>query len=211
MQCKYFMSGSSVCFPLQSLKEVKTIHVVASTLEKRASYIHPSAYISRLDQWVRFAGSGPAGEELLEIPIGQVGPEDAIVVTVGLYVQMYNMPTSDMNPRIGISDSKNYNLITIQDVNDYDLWPPCMLFDAIRQENMRVSKGTQVSATYTLTLFPEHKYGACKSAQDDGYMNIGTFAHSLDLRQPLFVVVHRGKENEVSYFRYFKIEVMKYK
>ena len=204
------MSGSGVCFLQQSLETVKAVHAVATTMELIASYVNPKAYIFHVDQWIRFDAPGPAGEKLLEIPIGQVGPEDAIVITVGIHVQFYNTPESDINPRIGISDSKDYNLITIHNVNDYKTRPPCMLFDAITQENNLVSEGTQVSATYTLTFFPEHQYGACTSAQNDGYMNTGTFEHSLDLTQPLSVVVHGGKENEVSYFRYIQIEVMKY-
>ena len=183
--------------------------MATSALEERASYIHPNAFIAPLDQWVSFPGPGPEGEKLLEIPIGQVAPADIVVITVGLYAAWYNTPMHDIDPRVGISDHEgNYNVIMIRDVNDYDKWPPCMLYDGIVQENPLVSDGTQVSATYKLTFSPEHQYGECESPQDDGYRNIGTFVEKLDLTRPLSLSVYRGNQDETSFFRYFTIELM---
>ena len=203
------MSGSGVCFPPQSLNVVKVMHVNADNLEELASYVHPDMYIANLDQWFRVTGIGPEGEKLLEIPIGIIGPKDTIVITVGLYFFYYNR--DDLDPRIGLSDSKgNQNLIIISDKNDFDTRPPCTLFDAISQDNPLVSDGTPASATYKLTFFLGHKYGCgiCESAQDGGYMNIGSFYSYLDRTEPLSFGVYRGKPNESNYFRFLTIEIM---
>ena len=37
-------------------------------------------------QYFRFNEPGSAGEKLLDVPIGQVGPEDTIVITVDMYL-----------------------------------------------------------------------------------------------------------------------------
>ena len=54
----------------------------ASTLRERASCIYHNTYIARSHQYFRFNEPGSAGEKLLDVPIGQVGPEDTIVITV---------------------------------------------------------------------------------------------------------------------------------
>ena len=210
--CKCFMSGSTVCSLPQSLEVVRAVHVGASTLEERASYLYHNTYFAKLDQWFNFQGPGSVGEKLLDIPIGQVGPEDTIVVTVDLYDVFYTGPGRIADPRLGISDSKgNYNVITIHSSSYLDKWPPCMLFDAIKQENGLVRDGISGSALYKFTFFPEHRYGACESPQDDGYMNIGTFVEKLDLTEPLFFSVYRGEQRTSLYFRYFTVEVITHK
>ena len=191
-----------------SLEVVEAVKVIPSTIREHASYIHPQTIIEERDQWIYFP-AGKANETLLEIPIGRVGRDDTIVITVGLFKDWYNQPGVDLDPKVGISDSKgNYNLFEIYDINDYYTVPPCKLI-GIRQPNTLVSEGTKVSATYNLMFFPRDRYGVCKTAQDNGFLQQGLFRDDLDITE-LYLHVERDDSYESYFFRYFKIEVLTY-
>ena len=56
---------------------------------------------------------------------------------------------------------------------------------------------------------PFYKYGACSSAQDGGYLNVGTFNKQVDPTNGLSLVIQRGDDTSEQYqFQYFLIEII---
>ena len=51
-------------------------------------------------------------------------------------------------------------------------------------------------------------YGACSSAQDGGYLNVGTFNNQVDPTNGLSLVIHRADALEQYQFNYFLIEIL---
>ena len=91
-------------------------------------------------------------------------------------------------------------------MNDYDLITPCELLFS-EQDDERISPGTLVLGTFKLTFDPMNKYGACESAEDDGYINTGTFHSVVDLTGPLYLCMDRDDEDEEYHFYYFLIQI----
>ena len=157
-------------------------------------------------QSIRF-GRGTAREKLLQVPIAAAGELDAhasIRVTVGL------TPVSgDSDPYIGISDGVNVNRFYIVDNSNYGGGAPCGIAPAAEgsHENNRVAT-RRVSPQFTFLFSPFYKYGACSSAQDGGYLNVGTFNNQVDPTNGIDLVIYRSDANEQYRFRYFLVEIL---
>ena len=74
-------------------------------------------------------------------------------------------------------------------------------------ENNRVTT-RRVSSQFTFLFSPFYKYGACSSAQDGGYLNVGTFNKQVDPTTGLSLVVYRDDAAENYQFRSFLIEIL---
>ena len=53
---------------------------------------------------------------------------------------------------------------------------------------------------------PFHKYGACYTAQDGGYVNVGRFNDQLDTSKGVSLLVERDHAPETYRYYYFLIE-----
>ena len=147
---------------------------------------------------------GTAREKILQVPIAAAGELDAhasIRVTVGL-----TPVTGDSDPHIGISDGVNVNQFYIVDTGNYDGSAPCGIDDG-SQENKLVTT-RRVSPQFTFLFSPFYKYGACSSAQDGGYLNVGTFNQQVDPTNGLSLVIQRADAPEQYQFNYFLIEIL---
>jgi len=74
-------------------------------------------------------------------------------------------------------------------------------------ENNRVTT-RRVSPQFTFLFSPFYKYGACSSAQDGGYLDVGTFNKQVDPTNGLGLVVYREHAPENYQFRFFLIEIL---
>ena len=166
-----------------------------------ANFIDSSTTIG--SRSIRF-GSRTANEKLLQVPIAAAGELDAhasIRVAVGL------TPVSgDSDPRIGISDGVNLNKFVIVDTHNYATLPPCYVTDGTRENKLVTTR--RVSSQFTLLFSPFYKYGACSSAQDGGYLNVGTFNNQVDPTSGLNLVIYRSGAHEQYRFRYFLVEIL---
>ena len=178
------------------------MHLTSDNIRYHASYLHSSADIQ--DRVIHF-GSGALHDKLLEIPIGQIDFHATIVITVGLVKSHLNTPT-DFDPRIGISDGTNDNLMLIVDKGNYPGSPPCYPYPG-SHDDARVSSGTEAPSMFKLTFTPFYKYGACETAQEGGYINTGRFNTQLDTSKPLYLRMYRFDAVEQYYFNYFDVEI----
>ena len=187
--------------PITCNAKLPNILIHPGNVRYLAKFIDSSATID--SRSIRF-GSGTANEKLLQVPIAAAGELDAhasIRVTVGL-----EPPSGDSDPRIAISDGTNQNKFIIPDRNNYGEFGPCIIVGS--QVNKLVTTRTP-SPQFTFLFSPFYKYGACSSAQDGGYLNVGTFNNQVDPTYGLSFVVYRGDDTSEQYqFRYFLIEIL---
>ena len=177
--------------------------MTAYNIEFHATFLSSTADI---EGRVIYFGPGVKDEKLLIVPIGRIDPHATVVVTVGLNKSHSNDPKVDADPNIGISDGTNENLIQIVDRNNYPKYAPCYPRPG-SSDDVKVTAETLVSATFKLTFDPFNKLGICETAQEDGYINTGTFSAQIDITRPLSFTLNRQDAKEQYYFHYFNVEI----
>ena len=179
----------------------QSILITPGNVHYFANFIRSGATMG--SQSIRF-GHGTLYEKLLQVPIAAAGELDAhasIRVTVGL------TPVSgDSDPRIGISDGSNENKFFVVDSGNYRSYPPCYVIDGSHENNRVTTR--RVSSQFTFLFSPFYKYGACSSAQDGGYLNVGTFNKQVDPTNGIDLVIYRNHAPENYKFRYFLVEIL---
>ena len=113
----------------------------------------------------------------------------------------------DSDPTIGISDGTTVNEFYVVDATNYANFPPCRHVNGVH-EDTRIPTNTPPYSEVTLTLQPYRRYGTCRTAQNGGYVNAGTFNAQLDITKGLSLVVRRNDAAEVYDFYYFQVEIM---
>ena len=98
------------------------------------------------------------------------------------------------------------NKFVIVDTGNYGTIPPCFVTEGTH-ENHRVAT-RRVSPQFTFLFTPFYKYGACSSAQDGGYLNVGTFNDQVNPTMGINLVIYRSGAHEQYRFRYFLIEIL---
>ena len=201
MEVSYEVSALNF-FPFQPTINAKSqsIFITPGNVRYFANFIGSATIDSRS---IHF-GTGTANEKLLQVPIAAAGELDAhasIRVTVGL------TPVSgDSDPRIGISDGVNVNRFYIVDNGNYGGSAPCGLLEGSQVNKLVTTR--RVPPQFTFLFSPFYKYGACSSAQDGGYLNVGTFNNQIDTTNGLSLVIQRSGANEQYQFNYFLIEIL---
>lgn len=172
-----------------------------------ASFIASSAVFNQLS--IHF-NSGSLNEKLIEVPLVPAGEFDShtsIRITVGFDPSGPNTPGRDHDPQFGITDGTNINIVQIPDVNNYSNFPPCHPLSATSPNNL-VSASTPAPGVVTFLFTPFHRYGACYTAQEGGYTNVGLFNAQLDLSKGINFIVRRSDGPEQYDFYYFIIELV---
>ena len=198
--------GDKACFflfqPTGNAK-LQRILITPGNVRYLANFIHSGATI---DSRSICFGSGTAFDKLLQVPIATAGELDAhasIRVTVGLTPVI-----GDSDPRIGISDEVNLNRFFIADTGNYGDTAPCGIHVDEGSHDNKLVTTRRVSSQFTFLFSPFYKYGACSSAQDGGYLNVGTFNKQVDPTNGLSLVVYRNHAAENYQFRFFLIEIL---
>ena len=180
----------------------QSILITPDNVRYLASFIDSNATID--SRSIRFGTGTAYDQKLLQVPIAAAGELDAhasIRVTVGL------TPLSgDSDPVIGISDGSNENKFFVVDSGNYRTYPPCYVIDGSHENNRVTTR--RVSSQFTFLFSPFYKYGACSSAQDGGYLNVGTFNKQVDPTNGINLVIYRNHAPENYKFRYFLVEIL---
>ena len=98
------------------------------------------------------------------------------------------------------------NRFQIVDTGNYGSTAPCGILDGSHEDRRVTTR--RVSSQFTFLFSPFYKYGACSSAQDGGYLNVGTFNKQVDPTTGLSLVIQRTDAGEQYKFRYFLVEVL---
>ena len=165
--------------------------------------MHSTATVN--DLTIQFSGTGGTdNEELLRVPItapGELIPQSLIRITVGT-----NPPTTDNDPRVGITDGVNNNqFYLIEDARSSSNVSPCDFHNGA-QNGRSGPTGNPVAGGYTLIFDPLHRFGSCMT--NNGFTTDGRFNSQVDASKGLSLVVHRDDANEQYVFHYFLIEFL---
>ena len=98
------------------------------------------------------------------------------------------------------------NRFRIVDIGNYGSDTPCGILEGSHENNRVTTR--RVSSQFTFLFSPFYKYGACSSAQDGGYLNVGTFNKQVDPTTGLNLVIQRSGALEQYQFNYFLIEIL---
>ena len=98
------------------------------------------------------------------------------------------------------------NRFYIVDTGNYGTSPPCYALEGSHENKLVTTR--RVSSLYTFLFTPFYKYGACSSAQDGGYLNVGTFNKQVDPTTGLSLEILRTDALEQYHFNYFLIEIL---
>lgn len=193
---------------MQPLSNSNGVLITPGNIRNLASFISPSATIG--EGGICFGRGRVDNELLLSVPLasaGEISPYASLQITVGLDATTLNTRGRDTDIVIGLSDNVNSNTFWVVDVNNFQSYSPCYLIDG-SHENTRVTG--PASGQFTFHFEPFHKFGACYTAQNSGYVNAGKFAKQLDLHaKGLYLIVKRNHAQETYRFHYFKVEVTK--
>ena len=192
-----------VTLSLQPLTNVQAMRLTPDNIRYFASYLDSSVDIQ--GRVIHVGPGTAANEKFLEVPLGEIDPQATIIVTVGLDKSHPNTP-ADSDLHIVISDGTTENGQFIVDAGNYADFPPCRPINA-EHDDVLVSPGTPVPATFKLIFTPFYKYGACETAQEGGYINTGTFNSQIDTSKPLFLRAHRRDTGEQFFVHYLGIEI----
>ena len=58
---------------------------------------------------------------------------------------------------------------------------------------------------FTFLFKPAERFGACSSAQQGGYVNVGLFNNQLDLSKGINLAFYRGNERHEDYYFYYAL------
>ena len=182
----------------------KSIFITPNNVRDLASTLHSSVTIEA--RAIRFGAAGTV-TPLLEVPIlspGEVGPQTTIRITVGLDATTPNSGT-DRDPDVGITDGVNYNQFRLHD--SINLGSHSLCFAPNAQAENPLGRSGPAPGKFTLLFTPYHKYGACYTAQDAGYVNVATFNNKLDATKGISLRVSPNEPDEEYRFYFFMIEV----
>ena len=111
----------------------------------------------------------------------------------------------DRDPHVGVTDGSTTNVFGIADINNYPT-TPCGLSSASGMI-WKTSTGP-VPDLFTFLLKPAERFGACSSAQQGGFVNVGIFNNQLDLSRGINLFIRRDNEYFEDYlFYYFLVEI----
>ena len=150
--------------------------------------------------------AGTANSRFLTVPLA--GPSELIMDTVIRVTVGLKPKRVDSDPFIGLSDGTTVNEFTLVDTTNYRSSSPCYLWNG-SQENTRIPTSTPPYSEVTLTFQPYRRYGTCRTAQNGGHVNAGTFNAQLDITKGLSLVARRDDDaGEVYDFYYFHVEII---
>ena len=198
---KVCVTSARISFQPTLNTKSQRIFITPNNVRYLANFIDSSATID--SRSIRFS-RGTANEKLLQVPIaaaGELDPRASIRVTVGLTPVI-----GDSDPRVGISDGVNVNKFIIRDTGNYGSTAPCGIDDGSHEDRRVTTR--RVPSQFTFLFTPFYKYGACSSAQDGGYLNVGTFNNQVDPTTGLSLVIQRTDAGEQYKFRYFLVEIL---
>ena len=181
-------------------KSKKGLFITPDNIRHFADYLDDSVSIS--DKYISI-GTGSYYEKLIEIPLLEPGEADAqssIRLTVAFDPDVV---TSDSDIRVGVSDGTSYNQFYIYDTTASTACSPY----GGSQEGNTVHQN-YYPGEITLLFHPFHRYGACSTKHDGGYVNIARFNAQLDITKGLSLQLNRDSYNERYKIYYFIVEIL---
>ena len=208
--CVYTVCNQSpiiICILFSQVSTVgKKIFITPRYAQNQATFVSP---VTTFNDTSIYFGPGSDRDRLLEVPLipaGRYTINDSIAIQITAVFNGSMLNERDRDPEVGITDGNNRNMFWIADVNNYPRYPPCTPKYATGSPSKTLANVT-VPDQFTFLFRPAERFGACSSAQQGGYVNVGIFNYPLDLSRGINLQIrkHNGREDYVFY--YFLAEI----
>ena len=203
----YNQSPIIICILFSQVSTVgKKIFITPHYAQNQATFVSP---VTTFNDTSIYFGPGSDRDRLLEVPLipaGRYTINDSIAIQITAVFNGSMLNERDRDPEVGITDGNNRNMFWIADVNNYPRYPPCTPKYATGSPSKTLANVT-VPDQFTFLFRPAERFGACSSAQQGGYVNVGIFNYPLDLSRGINLQIckHNGREDYVFY--YFLAEI----
>ena len=165
--------------------------------------------------------TGEAYQRVIRVPIvppNILSPEDRYTVTITLAENNTIPLEEDHDLIVGISDMHSYTGFQIVSFENYPKMTPCRSIEAdVGSSVLReVSFGKggpiinytgQFSSEVKMQLRPSENWGSCHTEQNQGYVIIQTYQHSLDPSNGLYFEFYRDNSFEHYSIKYIEVDV----
>ena len=137
-----------------------------------------------------------------------------VTVTVAMDTKLAN--SEDHDPSFGISDGKYFVGFATYDKDNYNKLPPCQQIEGETTtgllQNKRFMDGPLVTSQrypgeIMLHFRPTDKWGSCHTEQNEGYVNIASYHHQLDITKGLYLQMYHEDDVEKYRIKYIVVDV----
>ena len=186
---------------------MEKIFITPRYAQNQATFISTVANFSNTSIYF---GTGSITTSLLEVPLipaGRYTRNESITIQITAVIDgaMFNT-RNDRDPQVGVTDGSMENAFWILDVNNYPRWAPCHHISASERLARTFTTGP-VPDQFTFLFKPAERFGACSTAQQGGYVNVGIFNNQLDLSRGIKLQIKRDHTHEDYRFYYFLVEI----
>ena len=138
----------------------------------------------------------------------------AVTVTIAMDTELAN--SGDHDPSFGISDGKYFVGFRAHDKTNYADISPCHhiegdIIAGLLQNWVHVEGPVVTSQTFSseikLQFRPTEKWGSCHTEQNEGYVNIASYKHQLDITKGLYLQMYHDDDVEKYRIKYIEVDV----
>ena len=165
--------------------------------------------------------SGGKYQRVIRVPIvppSILSSKDRYTVTM-ILAENNTLPLEeDHDLNVGISDMHSYIGFQILDVKNYPKYVPCSSLEgnvgsstlqsvSIGKDGPMINYTRQSSSEVKMQLRPSENWGSCHTEQDQGYVIIKSYQHSLDPSNGLYFEFYRDNADEFYSIKYIEVDV----
>ena len=141
---------------------------------------------------------------------------DDVTVTVTIAMDTKLANGRDHDPSFGISDGYSFAGFTAYDKSNYRKHSPCTQIEGETitglLKNFKYTKGQLVtsksySSEIKLQFRPSEKWGSCHTEHNEGYVNIASYHHQLDITKGLYLQMYHEDDVEKYRIKYIVVDV----
>ena len=187
---------------------LEKIFITPRYAQNQATFISTVASFSNTSIYF---GTGSITTTLLEVPVIPAGRYTrnsfiTIQITAAIDGAMFNT-RRDRDVQFGVTDDSTENAFWIADVNNYPTSrTPCQFISASETVARPLTTGPAPDQ-FTFLFKPVERFGACSTAQQGGYVNVGIFNDQLDPSRGIKLQIKRNERDEDYRFYYFLVEI----
>ena len=124
--------------------------------------------------------------------------------------------SSDHDPIFGVSDGTSFVGFILFDKRNYAGNSPCHHLEGawgieglenIQQFSGPLTSSRQYSSKATIQIRPTEQWDSCDTEHGEGYTNIVTYQHQLNLSKGLYLEMYRGEADEKYRIYYLMVEI----
>ena len=186
--------------------QLEKIFITPRYAQNHATFI---STVASFNDTSMYFGPRSIGTKFLEVPLiaaGRFARDEPIAIQITVSMNGGMLNERDRDPILGLTDGNTTNLFVINDIHNYPT-QPCWPASTSGTVGKYLTTGP-VPDQFSFLFKPAERFGACSSAQQGGYVNVGIFNNQLDLSRGINFQINRDNEiHEDFLFYYFLVEI----